>query len=146
MSERVHDRSQDFRNILDALVQVTLGLSDAELTSELEQAQGGPGSSVEGLKRRLLATAKDFQQRKLKEAREGYERREREIAKSREGLLGTPADWIARLEALFTRNPEAKALFTFEHRDFKELSKDDLAGLILHLEELGLLEKDNPSQ
>lgn len=82
---------------------------------------------------------KAFQQRELHTARQAYER-EAALAKSRLiQLPKKPAQRRKWLEAVFAQQPQLQPAFTWQNREFKDLTDEDIERHLRKMAELGVL-------
>jgi hypothetical protein len=144
MPENSHDPREELKRLLAALVESSVETSGQEVAALLRANGRDPDVIAERLRARMLATAKEYLQLRLRKAREEYEGRASVLEGVRAVVGGSLAEWRARLGTLLAGNPEARLLVTLQYRDYKNLSDDDLASLILQLKDLGLLEDSKP--
>lgn len=140
MSDKAKRSSEEFGRILDGLAEYTQNAPGSELLEDARQEGRDPAqttSRVKGLLRQAVATHKGKQ---LKKAEEEYER-EVSILKSRQvALPKSPEHRRALLSAIFSRQPQLQAAFTFQNRGFSDLTDEDIESHLRKLALLGVLD------
>jgi hypothetical protein len=140
MSDKSKSRSEEFGRILDGLAEYIQNAPGNELLEDARQDGRAPAqtsSRVKGLLRQAVTTHKE---RLLKKAEEEYER-EVSVLKSRPVVLPkSPERRRTMLAAVFSRQPQLRAAFTFQNRGFSELTDDDIESHLRKLALLGVLE------
>jgi hypothetical protein len=137
--ERSHTEKLD--KILDFLGDHIRSAPEDELVEAAREEGRDPGEENTRLKGLLLEKLKSHQQKKLAEAREGYER---ELASMSEGdcnLPDTPEERRALFMATLAQVSQLQSAFTMQHRDLSEFSDEDIVANLKKFHQLGLLPK-----
>jgi hypothetical protein len=137
--ERSHTENLD--KILDFLGDHIRSAPEDELVEAAREEGRDPGEENTRLKGLLLKKLKSHQQKKLAEAREGYER---ELASMSEGdckLPDTPEERRALFMATLAQVSQLQSAFTMQHRDLSEFSDEDIVANLKKFHQLGLLPK-----
>lgn len=137
--ERSHTEKLD--KILDFLGDHIRSAPEDELVEAAREEGCDPGEENTRLKGLLLKKLKSHQQKKLAEAREGYER---ELASMSEGdcnLPDTPEERRTLFMATLAQVSQLQSAFTMQHRDLSEFSDEDIVANLKKFHQLGLLPK-----
>ena len=130
----------ELRRIVEAITQSLLEVPDTELAQQFRDDGRDPDQAAEALRARLLSRIRQHQQGKLRQAKEEYKRKAETVVSRRKCLSGTPAEWRARLVSIIKRHSGLGDLVTVRFRDLSELPDEEVASLLMRLEELGLTE------
>ena len=137
--ERSHTEKLD--KILDFLGDHIRSAPEDELVEAAREEGRDPGEENTRLKGLLLKKLKSHQQKKLAEAREGYER---ELASMSEGdcnLPDTPEERRALFMATLAHVGQLQSAFTMQHRDLSDFSDEDIVANLKKFHQLGFLPK-----
>lgn len=138
---------QDARNyddelasIMNALAESAIGMTDEEIFEEVRADGLSPDVEAAAIKQLFKNTAKSFRQRRLLEAQRQYEENVRAEFEQVALFPTTTEERRALLASVFSHRPEiGAALLTAQHRDFKELSDEDVESYLRQLHQLGAL-------
>lgn len=141
MSNKAQHFKQKWNAILDGLAD-HIEIAPAENLLEDARAAGkDPAETAAEIKNILLEAATGFEQRKLNAARRVHEERVRSMSTRSYSLPANAEERRAVLFGLFAGNPEMGAVLTTQHRNFKEMTDEEVASALKELAELGLLEE-----
>jgi hypothetical protein len=135
--------SENLHALCDALTDSTIGASDEEVIEEARLNGEDPNREAGRLKSLMLATVKSHQQRALREARQAYDAQEQRPSKG-SFVPSTPAERRDLFSFVLAKQPQYTELFTAQHREFTDLTDDDIETYLEDLDELGILEKVKP--
>ena len=129
------------------LMRVMFGLSEsvAEATPSevLEEAvRSGVNllDEAEEVRGILRSAGRQYLRRKLRESREAYERAVEEMKRQKYDLPETAGERRQLLNAILQERPDVEPIvMTAQHRDFTELTDDDVRSFLEQLKNLGLL-------
>jgi len=125
--------------MLDGLAEHIESAPGEELVEDARCEGRDPDEIAARVKGVLLQAVSDHKQRELKKAREGYEQ-EVLVMKARHiELPERPEDRRGWLAAVFNQQPQLRAAFTMQNRDFSELTDVDVENHLRKLEMLGVL-------
>jgi hypothetical protein len=134
---------RDAKKELDAILERLLdSIRDAppEEMAEEALASGQDLREIEDeVKSSLRAGLKRFEQRKLQAAKEAYKLRTEQQPK-RYVLPPTAEGRRSQLFGIFNTRPEMKAMLTAQHRNFDNLTDQDVESALEQLAELGLFD------
>jgi hypothetical protein len=126
--------------ISDALSDSLVNATDDEVLEEARLAGLDPSAEAARVKALMLVTVKAYQQRALREARRAYELQAQQPTRT-QGIPTTPAKRRDLFSFVLSRQPQYAEIFTAQHRDFTDLTDDDIESYLEDLAELGVLEK-----
>ena len=142
MAEKPRDYETELRAIMDALAESVAEASDADLHAEAREMGENPAQTAERVRAVLRRAAKDYDQRRLREAQKAYEERVQSIQSRPYVLPKTPERRRALFTVVMTRKPQlGQALVTAQHRDFKNLTDADIQSCLEQLGALGVLDE-----
>jgi hypothetical protein len=141
MSDKTKNGAERLGGILDGLAEYIQNAPGDELLEDARNEGRDPAQTAVRVKGFLRQAVKSHQQKKLKKAEEDYEREVAEI-KSRDIRLPQSAERRrSLLAAIFARQPQLKVAFTFQNRDFSELTDEDISNHLRKLALLGVLDE-----
>jgi len=135
--------TENLHSIYDALTDSVIGASDDEVIEEARLVGQDPTIEAGRLKAVMLASVKAYQQRALREAREAYDAQEQSSSRT-SFVPGTPAERRELFSFVLAKQPQYTELFTAQHREFTDLTDDDIETYLEDLDELGILQKLTP--
>lgn len=140
MPERQRDYEAELRAIMDALAESVAQASDEEIIAEAREAGKDP-ATVAGRARDVLRRAlTEFEQRRLREAEQEYEKRVASIRARRFAIPETPDRRRELLHRIIMRKPDlGAALLTLQNREFRSFTDADIQSCLEHLGALGVL-------
>ena len=126
--------------LFEALADSVDAITDEEVLAECREE----GRSLEDVATRtrlvLQNAAKAFRQRALIAAKEKHRDSAAKIAAMKFPLPDTPAERRALLDAVIAQHQEAGTLLTAQHRDFSEMTDEDVESWLQQFGHLGLLD------
>jgi len=133
------DPGDKLHRVLNALAEDLANVSDIELVAEARAAGRDPARSAGELRDLLLGTVKDFKDKRRRAVERAHQASVERLNAARFALPETPAEQRALLAVALERRPDVREM-TVQHRDFTELSDDDVASLLKQLQHLGVLD------
>ncbi len=131
---------EESARVLEELADLIEATEPAELAKELREG-GHDLLEVEGrMKAAALAGIKNFKQQGLHRARERYRESSVRIERQARTLKGSTADRRRRLFNALEANPGLRSSLTVQHRDFNEMTEEDVDSALEEIEILGVLE------
>ena len=135
------------RALFEALADSVDGLSDEEVLAECREDGRSPEDVAKRTRAVLQDAVKAFKQRALVAAREKHQERTARIAAKSFRLPDSPAARRALLDAVIARHQQAGKLVTAQHRDFSEMTDEDVESWLQQFGHLGLLDQnDEPGE
>lgn len=137
MSDKTRDYDKEFANIMNAMAESTLDMTDEEIEAEIRD-EGNDPDDVAGRVRDVLREAvKTCQQRPLLEAQKRYEERVAALGAKKYQIPELPDEQREMIAVLLAGNPQIGSGFvTAQFRDFKELPDEEVEGYLRQLLEL----------
>jgi hypothetical protein len=132
--------NQMIERLADALVQEILNASDEEIIKEAEEDYGDSKQEAEKT-RAIFNKARGLMgKRKLQEAQSELAKHQKHTA----NIIGIDPGLARRkLDEILKQHPEAGGEFTLAARKGKDLSDEDIIGMLEDLQELGLYNPDD---
>ena len=128
------------RAFFEALADNVDSLSDEEVLAEVRE-EGRPPENVAKQTRSVLQNAvKKFKQRALIAAKEQHQQRAARLTEMRVQLPSSPAERRQLLDAVIAQHQHAGRMLTAQHRDFDEMTDDDVESWLQQFGALGLLD------
>jgi hypothetical protein len=126
MAGKERSHTERLEKILDFLGDHIRSAPGDELMQAARDEGRDPGEENTRLKGLLLEKLKAHQQKKLKEARAGFERELASISEGNFNLPSTPAERKALFIATLARASQLQTPFTMQHRDLSDFSDEDI--------------------
>jgi hypothetical protein len=140
------DYSKELDHLADAVAESLLEVSEEDLLAEAAEN----GEDVQAISREvngvLRATLKRFKQRKLHEAERLREEKLKKLFEGECALPRTPAERRGLLNSVLSRNPSLGDALTAQHRNFHDLSDEDVESYLKQLHALGAFREDDKSE
>jgi hypothetical protein len=144
------DKSRDYElelfNVMNAIGDIELELSEEELLDQLRQEGTDIEQEAEHVREVFKMAIKEYRQTPLREAQKKYEEHLSKIATRDFKLPHTAPERRNLLSGLLARKPEFGALLTAQHRDFKDVTDADVESYLKQLIELGVLENESQQE
>src|SRR5258708_9122927 len=140
------DAKRDLDAILESLVDAIAATPAEEIAEEARAGGEDLNAVADEVKGSLLAGVKRFEQRKLQAAREAYRLRAGSQGQ-RYALPPTPEARRNQLFSILNAKPNQNAILTAQHRNFENLTDQDIQSSLEDLLELGVfddLDKGTP--
>ena len=125
---------------LEALADNVDSLSDDEVLAEAYEEGDSPGDIANQTRFRLQSAVKKFKQRALIAAKEQHQQRTAQFAAMRVHLPTSPAERRQLLGAVIEQHQQAGRMLIAQHRDFKELTDEDVESWLQQFVALGLVD------
>lgn len=132
-------KRDELRALQKSLSESVLSTPDEQLLEEVKEEGLDPLVVAEETRALLLNTVKRFKQRALVAAKEEHRQKAAQIAEQRFRL---PADAAAKrqlLDAVIAQHQQAGRMLIAQHRDFTEMTDDDIESWLQQFGALGLL-------
>ena len=114
MAEKPRDYEAELLAIMNALAESVADASDADVLAEAREAGEDPGRTAARVRALLGRAAKDYEQRRLREAQKDYHERVRALRARPYALPRTPEDRRKLFVLVMSRKPEiGSALLKF---------------------------------
>ena len=139
MADKPGSQAERADRILDALADYIESATGDELLEDARHEGRDPTQIAAHVRNVLQQAVKTQQQGELKKAREGYDS---EVASMRSRRIHLPAKAEVRrswLAAVFVQQPQLRAAFTMQNRDFSDLTDEEIEAHLRKLEILGVL-------
>lgn len=141
MPAKPQNYEKELQAIMYALAESVAEASDEDILTETQEEGKNPEVVAERARNVLLGAVKDFRQRRLVEAQRQYELHIADMEKKKDILPTTTGERRKLLDLMLSRQPVIRsALLTFQHRDFRDLTDDDVGSYLRQLQELGAFE------
>lgn len=141
MVDKAKSGSERLGRIVDRLAEYVQSAPGDELLEDARREGHDPGQTTKRVKGLLHQAVKNHQQKQLKRAEEEYEREVAAMKSRHIKLPQTPERRRALLSAVFSRQPQLQAAFTFQNRGFSELTDEDIENHLRKLALLGVLDE-----
>lgn len=132
-------RQEESARVLNELAATIEAAEPAELATALQEGGHDLGEIESRMKTAALAGIKQFKQQGLHRARERYRESSARIERQSRGLKGSSADRRRRLFNALEANPDLRSSLTVQHRNFNEMTEEDIDSALEEMEILGVL-------
>lgn len=133
-------KQDQLRGLRKGLADSVLSDSDDALIDEVRDEGLDPDAVAEETRALLLKTVKDFKQRALIVAREQHRQKTARLETQRYQLPTSPEERRQLLDAVVAQHQQMGRMLIAQHRDFKELTDDDVESWLQQFGALGLLD------
>jgi len=141
MNKNLQNPDDELRSIIDALADSVLKASDEEILEEIQQEGLDPKEVAGEVRKVLFDSMRNYQQRRLYEARKQYKHHVEVIRNKKYFLPSNSEDKRTLLNKVFAlKRDMLLGLITAQYRDFTGLNDSDVDSLLKQFIELGLLE------
>ncbi|MCA9776501.1 MAG: hypothetical protein KC800_07295 [Candidatus Eremiobacteraeota bacterium] len=132
------DEDQELFNVMDALAESVLSLSDEELLEEAKAEGQDPAQIAQGMEEMLLAGVREH----FRTKRESFQRDEKLSLSASKKLPESSKERRNLLERVLERLPKLspKLALTYQCRNLSELTDEDVASSLEDLQILGAIE------
>ena len=134
-------KRDELRALREGLADSVLSASDEALIEEVRDEGLDPDAVAEETRTLLLKTVKNFKQRALIAAKEQHQKNVERLAVSQFQLPSTPGERRQLLHAVVAQHQAAGRALIAQHRDFKEMTDEDVESWLQQFGALGLLDK-----
>jgi hypothetical protein len=148
MNDKPRNYSDQLANIMDAMAESTLEMTDEEIEAEIRDEGQDPESVAKHVRDLLLQALKGCRQRQLREAQKRYEERISSLRVKKHEIPQAPEEQRKMIFALLAANPQisSSSLLTAQFRDFENLHDEDLGSYLRQLLELMKSDTAAPSK
>lgn len=121
------------------VVEVVLAADAAALEAMAREEGRDPRAVAEGVRQRLEATTREFHARRRQALKAQHAQVVARLGERHRALPATPTERRALLGRAVGRSRVAAEAVTVQHREFKELTDEDVTSLLGRLADLGAL-------
>ena len=143
MPEKPRDYEKEWASFIDGLVDSELELSDQQILESVQAEGEDPNAIANNIRQLFKTTDKNFRQERLRKAKKEHEE---QVSKIRSQKYILPKKENERRELFFDilKNlPSMFPEFTFQNRNFKDLTDKDIESSLKQLVDLGLISLDS---
>jgi hypothetical protein len=144
------DKSRDYElelfNVMNAIGDIELEMSEEELLDELRREGKDIEKQAEHVREAFRMAIREYRKAPLLEAQKKYEEHLSRIVTRDFKLPETAVERRNLLSGLFARKPEFRELLTAQHREFKDVTDADVESYLKQLIELGALESESQEE
>ncbi len=134
MTDKPRDYEQELADIMNALAESTLEMSDEEIAIEIRDEGRDPQVVAVHVRDILKNTVKSCQQRLLIEAERQYEERISAMNVASYDIPESPGAQRDLITSILASNPQLdRGLLTAQSRDFNSLPDEDLRAFVIQL-------------
>ena len=141
MSKKKLDEAQQLENVLDALAHSIEHDSDEEILEDERLAGSSPAETLTSVQQTLAEALAEHQAEQRQRLRSHYEAEVSTQKPSRSRSFGSLAEKVAFLTQVFTQQPQLQGMLTAQHRDFDNLTEQDVDSYLDDLAALRLLDE-----
>jgi hypothetical protein len=134
-------KDKALRAFYEEMSESILQADDAELEEESRERGTSMDADADRMRQLLANTFKAFQQRALMAARKKHEETTAKITAQQFQLPASPAERRSLLDAVIAQHQKAGRMVIAQHREFKELTDEDVESWLQQFGALGLLEE-----
>lgn len=146
MSDKAKSDSNRLDRILDRLAEYVQNAPGDELLEDARREGRNPVQTTARMKGLFRQALKNHQEKQLETAQAEYERAVAAMKSRTISLPKTPTERRTLLAAIFAKQPQLSAAFTFQNRGFSELTDEDIENHLRKLALLGVLEDVKPPE
>jgi hypothetical protein len=143
MPDDRRDFDKEYQTLMNALAESVLKESPEELANDLRVEGIDPGQYTEEVRQAMLDAVKAHEQQALHKARRTYSE---SVAAYEQRKIHLPTSSQKRreiFERAIRRDPEFRQQLTMQHRDFTDLTDEDIESYLWQLHELDVLTDDD---
>jgi hypothetical protein len=134
MTDKHRDYEQELADIMNALAESTLEMSDEEIALEVSDEGLDPQGVAMHVRDILKNTVKSCQQRLLIEAEQQYEEKIGAMKVANYAVPESPSAQRDLINSILASNPQlVRGLLTAQSRDFNSLPDEDLPAFVMQL-------------
>lgn len=133
-------KDKALRAFYEEMSESILQADDAELEEESRKRGTSIDADADRMRQLLASTFKAFQQRALLAARKKHEERTAKITSQQFQLPASPGERRALLDAVIAQHQQAGRMLIAQHREFTELTDEDVESWLQQFGALGLLQ------
>lgn len=141
MSTKSRDYEKELEGIAGGIVDSIFEAADEEILEEVVAAGKDPVESAERVRGVLMDAVMKHRKERMRQAREGFERRQRERPSYDDKIPGTEEQRRLLLARAFKVRPYQQSLTSVQFRDLDSLPDEDVISLLRQLAELGVLDE-----
>lgn len=127
------------REFLDAVEEDILRASDEDIIEETKRAGEDPEAAAQSVQQLIDSSTKRQRQKKLRTAREGYNRLVAQQRRRISPIPSDPAERRALLDGILANRGDVPREITMAFREGGHMSDDDVSSILEDLAELGFL-------
>jgi len=134
MTDKSRDYEQELADIVNALAESTLEMSDEEIELEIREEGLDPKIVAEQVREIMKNTVKSCRQRLLIEAEREYEKRINAMKVANYSIPESPSAQRDLITSILASSPQlVRGLLTAQSRDFNSLPDEDLPAFVTQL-------------
>jgi hypothetical protein len=134
MTDKSRDYEQELADIVNALAESTLEMSDEEIELEIREEGLDPKIVADQVREIMKSTVKSCRQRLLIEAEREYENRINAMNVANYSIPESPSAQRDLITSILASNPQlVRGLLTAQSRDFNSLPDEDLPAFVTQL-------------
>jgi hypothetical protein len=146
MSDKAKSDSHRLGRILDRLAEYAQNAPGDELLEDARREGRDPAKTTARVKGLFRQALKNYQGKQLETAQAEYERTVTAMKSRTISLPKTPTERRSLLAAVFAKQPQLSAAFTFQNQGFSELTDEDIENHLRKLALLGVLDDITPPE
>ena len=136
----MNKKDKALRAFYEEMAESILQADDAELEEEYRESGASMDADADRMRQLLANTFKAFQQRALVAARKKHQEQTTKISARQFQLPVSPQERRALLNAVIAQHQKAGRMVIAQHREFKELTDEDVESWLQQFGALGLLD------
>lgn len=141
MADKPHNYDEELANLMNALAESTLEMSDEEVLAEIREEGEEPEKVAEEVRGVLKGATKSYRQRRLIEAQKRYDERIADLGGKKYSLPDSIEKQRNLLMGVLANNPGMRSsLLTAQNRDFTDLPDSEVTSYLKQLFDLGALD------
>lgn len=140
MTNKTQQQIREIKNLAEGVSEFYRGASDEEIRSDLAEQGGDAAGYAEEARRSAMDALASFRKKRLADARAEYERKRDELDQGGFILPDTPDERQKLLVSVLARHAQSKAILTLHHREFDQMTDEDVTTLLQQLGVLGLVD------
>jgi predicted transcriptional regulator len=137
MTDKPRNYNEELANIMNAMAESTLDMTDEEVEAEIREEGRDPDAVAERVRDVVREALKDCQQRPLLQAQKRYDERVAALRVKKYEMPEQPQEQRAMIHMLLAANPQlGPGFLTAQFREFENLADEDVGSCLRQLLEL----------
>jgi response regulator of citrate/malate metabolism len=132
--------SQQAEHVLDEIAASIEAATPSEIEEDFHAANEDLDAIAGNMKSAVLEGIKQFQQRRLHQARQRYQESSRQIERRPRRVASSTDARRVQFFALLQANPGVQSALTIQHRDLNALTDQDIESALEELDALGAID------
>lgn len=142
MDNNKRNYKKELELIMSNLSDSIKGLSDEEIKTELREDGKDPDKIPDHMRNLFQSVHKKYRKRLLLAAKEEHKRQFVRIREKKFNFSVSLEEKRKQLMDILTKMPNLQSAFTFQNRNFKDLSDEEVELALKQLIELGVIKED----